>query len=103
MDRRTHTASVRCDGSIDCTCDRNRQGNVAMKWIEHAACKGMPLELFFPHGQDYEEGKKVCAQCTVRNECLESELQYDMSNHGLFGGLTPAERWDIKLTRWNAM
>ena len=73
------------------------------RWWEQAACRGMPTDLFFPHGNDYEPGKLICAKCTVRDECLENELSFDMSNHGLFGGLTPAERWDIKLTRWNAL
>ena len=103
MDRRTDSVSVRCDGGADCVCDRNRQGNVAVNWIEHAACKGLPLEMFFPHGQDYTQGKKICAECSVRKECLETELQFDISNHGLFGGLTPSERWDLKLRRWNAI
>lgn len=74
-----------------------------MEWVEHAACKGLPLDLFFPDRNDFEAGKKVCANCVVRTECLENEMQFDMSNHGLFGGLTPAERWDLKLSRWNAI
>lgn len=73
------------------------------RWWERAACKGYPLELFFPHGNDYEPGKRICEQCSVRSDCLENELQFETSNHGLFGGCTPAERWDIKLKRWNTL
>ena len=103
MDRNNDHDSVRCSGGIDCVCGSYRQGNLAVKWLDRAACKGFPLELFFPHGNDYEAGKKICAGCDVRKECLETELQFDISNHGLFGGLTPAERWDLKLRRWNAV
>jgi len=103
MSSSNHPPANRCAGGIDCICDHYRQGNMEVKWIHRAACKGLPTKMFFPERNEYEAGKQICAKCEVREQCLENELQFDMSNHGLFGGLTPAERWDLKLRRWNAI
>lgn len=83
----------------------------------HAACKGGDTSLWFPdfvddEGDDvfddgtvfesygdtdafYVEGKAICAECPIRETCLD----YAMENRirfGLFGGLTPIERRRIE-------
>lgn len=67
-------------------------------WRDDAACQGLPLEWFFPekpNGEEsYERGKRVCAKCTVREQCLAlvEDFVATGDRYGLFGGLTPAER-----------
>lgn len=46
-----------------------------------------------------EELRSVCAQCTVRHECLELALSFETDRDGVFGGPTPHERAIIRLTR----
>lgn len=62
--------------------------------LELAACRGKPLEWFFPeHGQNSAQGKAVCAGCPCRQECLSEALSYPQSDdHGVRGGLTQIER-----------
>ena len=63
-----------------------------MTWRLDAACRGMDVNLFFPHDTDWREareGKAVCAVCPVRDECLIENLHEPF---GVFGGTTPDER-----------
>ena len=66
-------------------------------WAASAACQGLDPELFFPvttqgpaRGQA-EEAKAVCAQCPVRQPCLEFALETGQ-NSGIWGGTTEDER-----------
>lgn len=68
-------------------------------WREIAACKGMPISLFFPSipiGMTgiYGQGKEVCNRCPVRPRCLQLSEEFIATGdrYGLFGGLTPTER-----------
>lgn len=69
-----------------------------MSWEDRAACRGEPLEVFFPEGTDrdsaYEQAKSICATCTVREPCLKLSEQFVPTGdrYGVFGGLTPRER-----------
>jgi WhiB family redox-sensing transcriptional regulator len=74
---------------------------VLRRWWEHAACKGMPLDLFiFEHGEPQinkkiKDAKAVCATCPVRTQCLDEALQYSTTRQeciGVWGGLTWRER-----------
>lgn len=74
---------------------------VLRRWWDHAACKGMPLDLFiFEHGEPQinkkiKDAKAVCATCPVRTQCLEEALQYSTTRQeciGVWGGLTWKER-----------
>ncbi len=68
-------------------------------WTVSAACASVDAELFFP---EYGEGaaelvrdaKRVCAGCPARTECLTSALERG-EEHGVWGGLTPVERYDL--------
>lgn len=63
-----------------------------MSWRHDAACRGMDVDLFFPHDNDWREaehGKAVCAVCPVADECLGENLY---EPYGVFGGTTPVER-----------
>jgi WhiB family transcriptional regulator, redox-sensing transcriptional regulator len=88
------------------TADRSgtgRLGNLVLPpgvevgWQQDAACKDTPHpDLFFPgKGEDSEAAKQVCAGCPVLGECLEFALATMRAadrDHGVYGGLTPAER-----------
>jgi WhiB family transcriptional regulator, redox-sensing transcriptional regulator len=89
------------------TADRparsGRLGNLVLPpgmevgWQRDAACKDTPdPDVFFPgKGDDGEAAKQVCAGCPVIGECLEFALATmppGDRDHGVYGGLTPAER-----------
>ena len=69
-------------------------------WRERASCLAHPAVLFF--GLDDSEppaerraredqAKKVCAECSVRSECLDYALT-TREPYGIWGGLTELER-----------
>jgi WhiB family transcriptional regulator, redox-sensing transcriptional regulator len=68
----------------------------AARWRELAACRGFDLSLFFPErGESAEPARRVCAQCPVRQPCLD----YAVTNrivHGVWGGLTERERRTLR-------
>jgi WhiB family redox-sensing transcriptional regulator len=61
------------------TCARPVRSTRA-DWRNHAACRDMDTELFFPAGttglalDQIGRAKQVCAECLVRNSCLEWAL-----------------------------
>ena len=74
-------------------------------WRNDALCRGVETELFFPAGELGEEpvrhaeaAKAVCAQCPVREACLEYALATDQP-FGVWGGTTEAERRSIRRRR----
>jgi len=68
-------------------------------WQARAACRDADTEAFF--NPDYLRGrnkrareaaaKAICADCPVREACLAWAL-YLGETHGIWGGMTPAER-----------
>jgi WhiB family redox-sensing transcriptional regulator len=61
-------------------------------WRQHAACRGLDPEVFYPAtDEDAEEAKAVCAQCPVRQLCLEHALAR-RERDGVWGGMTERER-----------
>ncbi|GIU84459.1 MAG: hypothetical protein KatS3mg008_1234 [Acidimicrobiales bacterium] len=80
--------------------------NVA-SWQAKAACRGPHAAVFFPpsHFERKEEkrerearAKAICATCSVREECLEYALSIN-EQHGIWGGLTEAERRQLVAER----
>jgi WhiB family transcriptional regulator, redox-sensing transcriptional regulator len=67
------------------------------RWWERAACRSVDPELFFPvseigpAGRQVARAKAVCAGCGVSALCLEYALS-TRQVHGVWGGLTEAER-----------
>lgn len=46
-----------------------------VRWQEFAACKGSPIEWWFPAhesggGDHYYQARKLCAACCVRSACF---------------------------------
>lgn len=55
-------------------------------------------QLFFPSGPDqHADGVAICAQCPLRNHCLERALEEEgdrraVDRFGIRGGLNPTQR-----------
>jgi WhiB family redox-sensing transcriptional regulator len=69
----------------------------AYEWEDEAACKGMPLELFFGSDEfpmtnvQARDGRMICASCPVRRDCLVDALLKREAN-GMRGGYLGHER-----------
>lgn len=66
-------------------------------WMEQAACRAQPLDLFFPEGRPVAvrlqtaRAKAVCATCRVQAPCLDF-ARTTGQQFGIWGGRTSAER-----------
>lgn len=61
-------------------------------WQAFALCAYVDPDVFFPEkGGSSREAKRICAMCTVRQECLEYALAND-ERFGIWGGLSERER-----------
>lgn len=77
-----------------------------MPWQDHAACRGMDTNLFFPAEvadrdlrqtarTTYANSRRICMTCTVRTQCLNQALADGDLDYGMFGALPPTERKEI--------
>ena len=72
-------------------------------WREQAACLGKPTDYFFPENEatdkktdHYLYGRVICRHCPVKADCLDYAMRCEQDErwrYGLWGGLTPHERW----------
>ena len=71
------------------------------EWQERALCASVDPWLFFQHeGSHSADALKLCRQCPVRAECLESALSWEAQQaqqdmrytYGVWGGTTARER-----------
>jgi WhiB family transcriptional regulator, redox-sensing transcriptional regulator len=69
------------------------------RWMDRAACRGAPLELFFPpRGRPtyYEkvpaEAAALCRTCPVREECWDHALSLPACVQGVYAGHSHRER-----------
>lgn len=61
-------------------------------WHQHAACRGMDPDLFFPtRGEDVQQAQAVCRTCPVAEECLGFALQRG-EKFGVWGGKSERAR-----------
>ena len=65
-------------------------------WRSRAACKGEPIEVFFPPStsKSLRRARKVCAVCPVIDDCLDWVLGFE-EQHGFAAGLTSWERLKV--------
>ena len=67
-------------------------GVVDTSWMGRGKCREMPPDTFFPSdGVGVEVARRVCADCPVKEPCLD----YAMANHidhGVWGGTSERER-----------
>lgn len=71
-----------------------------VSWQAHAACVGLPSEVFFPDkGQHITEGaRRVCGGCEVRNDCLAYALAH-RELAGIWGGKSERQRQGMATKR----
>ena len=67
-------------------------------WLDDAACRGVGTDVFYPEkptraGAQYRAAQRICRSCPVTAECLTAGMD---DPHGVWGGLTPAERAQMK-------
>lgn len=71
------------------------------EWMTRAACYGSDPGLFFPAvaaGPEVDAAKAVCADCSVRVDCLLYALN-EGEEHGIWGGLDETERLQFRRGR----
>lgn len=79
-------------------------GNADYSWRTNALCADTDPELFFPIGTTGQallqiaKAKEVCAECTVKSECLEFALETNQDS-GIWGGTSEDERRGIRRER----
>lgn len=79
---------------------------VTTDWREVAACRDSDPELFFPIGttglalQQIAEAKAICAECNVRDDCLQYAFEANQEA-GVWGGYGEDERRRLR-KRWLA-
>lgn len=68
------------------------------KWHGRGPCAGEDPEAFFPsHGDPGAGARRVCAACSVRDECLGYATAAD--ELGIWGGLDQQERRNLSRRR----
>jgi len=68
-------------------------------WMARGNCAEQSPSLFFPSdGVGVEVAKKVCADCPVKELCLEYALE-NRIDHGVWGGTSERERRRILRSR----
>ncbi len=70
-----------------------------VEWMDSAACRGMPLDMFFPETNNGgAAAKQVCRACPVSEECLEYALANNI-RHGIWAGLSENDLRKLKSER----
>lgn len=66
------------------------------EWWDAARCRGVDPNVFYPFTDaDVAAAKAVCAQCPVRQACLDHALAH-REDDGVWGGATERERRRMK-------
>jgi WhiB family redox-sensing transcriptional regulator len=69
------------------------------EWMLRARCRQMSPGEFFPSdGVGVDVARRICAECTVKEECLDYALRYRI-DHGVWGGTSERERRRILRSR----
>jgi WhiB family redox-sensing transcriptional regulator len=62
------------------------------EWMQRGLCREIPPSTFFPSdGVGVEVARRICADCPVREACLEYAL-VNRIDHGVWGGCSERER-----------
>jgi len=72
-------------------------------WFARAACRGMPVNLFFVRGRGdlYDPAARAtCRECPVREECLDWAIAHHET--GYWGGTTDHDRLRLRRLRRSA-
>jgi WhiB family redox-sensing transcriptional regulator len=94
-------ASGTFDGALPLhlVMDTQPPPEVEQPWMIESRCREYDPAVFFPSdGVGVEVAQRICAQCSVRRECLEYALTYRI-DHGVWGGASERERRRILRSR----
>lgn len=73
-----------------------------LSWQDDALCAEVGTDPFFPEkGDGSLEAKSICGICRVREQCLVFAISTNQQ-HGIWGGLTPSQRRNAKLSHESA-
>jgi WhiB family redox-sensing transcriptional regulator len=62
------------------------------EWMQRGLCREIPPSTFFPSdGVGVEVARRICAECPVKDACLEYAL-VNRIDHGVWGGCSERER-----------
>jgi WhiB family redox-sensing transcriptional regulator len=62
------------------------------EWMRLGLCRDQSPSKFFPSdGVGVEIARRICADCPVKEPCLEYALEYRV-DHGVWGGCSERER-----------
>lgn len=73
-------------------------------WKEKAACRGVPISVFYPPEYDEKQGDwkletalSYCNTCKVKKNCLDASIfgDHGLEPKGVWGGLLPHQRKSI--------
>ncbi len=68
-------------------------------WMQKGKCRELAPETFFPSdGVGVEIARRICADCPVKEPCLEYAL-HNRIEHGVWGGASERERRRIARRR----
>lgn len=71
-------------------------------WQQHATCKGVPWLMDPPEDLQTAENEALalalCGRCPVLDDCRDWVLSLDVDPGGIAGGMTAAEREQIRAT-----
>jgi len=68
-------------------------------WMTQGNCRTSPPDVFFPSdGVGVEVARRLCADCPVKEPCLEYALRNHIE-HGVWGGASERERRRIARRR----
>lgn len=68
-------------------------------WVVRALCRQVDPDLFYPEkGQLARQAKRICADCPVRQQCLDAALARD-ERFGVWGGMSTRERDQLRRQR----
>lgn len=69
----------------------------AETWRQKAACRGKPIEWWFPNRHEKTPARQICAGCPVQKPCLDYALEHDLL--GQWAGFTAVELAAIRSGR----
>jgi WhiB family redox-sensing transcriptional regulator len=70
-------------------------------WYELAACKNLPIDIFFPIGRtgpalkEIQRAKSICQECPVVRECLDYAISTNQES-GVWGCTSEDERKNMR-------
>ena len=68
-------------------------------WLASGKCRDLPVETFFPSdGAGVEAARRICANCPVKNLCLEYALVNRIAQ-GVWGGTSERQRRQLARSR----